>query len=80
MQRLKLLFYCLTRQLYICHFFGIWLFNNYSFSIALLMVTVVIGVIMFVPLFIRERSGEKILPCTSGNESMEASKQQLERK
>lgn len=60
MQRLKLLFYCLTRQLYICHFFGIWLFNNYSSSIALLMVTVVIGVIMFVPLFIRERSDEKL--------------------
>lgn len=60
MQRSKLLFYCLTRQLYICHFFGIWLFNNYSSSIALLMVTVVIGVIMFVPLFIRERSDEKL--------------------
>jgi len=60
MQRLKLLFYCLTRQLYICHFFGIWLFNNYSFSIALLMVKVVIGVIMPVPLFIRERSDEKL--------------------
>lgn len=60
MQRLKLLFYCLTRQLYICHFFGIWLFNNYSFSIALLMVKVVIGVIKLVPLFIRERSDEKL--------------------
>lgn len=60
MQRSKLLFYCLTRQLYICHFFRIWLFNNYSFSIALLMVKVVIGVIMPVPLFIRERSDEKL--------------------
>jgi len=48
---------------------GSWLLNEYNFTIAILMLAVVIGSIMFIPLFLRERKGEKIAPWTSGEAS-----------
>ena len=37
---------------------GTWLLNAYNFTTAILMLAVMIGVIMLVPLFLRERKGE----------------------
>jgi MFS transporter, PAT family, beta-lactamase induction signal transducer AmpG len=52
---------------------GTWLLNKYDFS----MPAFVIGIIMLVPIFLRERQGEKILPWTSGTASPETKQLQL---
>jgi PAT family beta-lactamase induction signal transducer AmpG len=57
---------------------GSWLLNKYSFTAAMLMLAVVIGIIMLVPLFLRERQGEKITPWSSGQASPETKKLQVE--
>ena len=51
--------------------FGSWLLNAYSFSAAILMLSVLVGLIMLVPLCLRERPGEKLLPWTQGHASHE---------
>ena len=56
---------------------GTWLLNKYDFTTAILMLAVMIGIIMFVPIFLRERQNEKILPWTSGSASPETKKMQL---
>ena len=56
---------------------GTWLLNKYSFTTSILMLAVMIAVIMLVPLFLRERQNEKILPWTSGTASPETKKMQL---
>lgn len=56
---------------------GSWLLNKYSFTVAMLMVAVVVGIIMLAPFFLRERQGEKIAPWTKGNASSESKKLQL---
>jgi len=53
-------------------FLGSWLINQYSFAIALLIMSVPVMVILFVPIFIRERKGEKLLPWTKGQTSPDA--------
>ena len=57
---------------------GSWLINLYGFSFAILMLSVLVGLIMLIPLFSRERSGEKLLPWTSGAASPETKQMQLE--
>lgn len=57
---------------------GSWLLNKYNFNIAILMLAVVIGIIMLVPLFLRERQGEKIVPWSSGEASTETKVLQVE--
>ncbi|CAN5727524.1 muropeptide MFS transporter AmpG [soil metagenome] len=56
---------------------GSWLLNKYSFTASLLILSVMIGIIMLVPLFLRERQGEKIVPWASGKASPETTKMQL---
>lgn len=56
---------------------GTWLLNKYDFTTSILMLAVMIGIIMLVPLFLRERQHEKILPWTSGAASTETKKMQL---
>lgn len=56
---------------------GTWLLNEYDFTTSILMLAVMIGIIMLVPLFLRERHGEKIAPWTSGTSSPETQKLQL---
>lgn len=56
---------------------GSWILNKYDFTTALLMLAVMIGVIMLVPLLLRERQGEKIMPWASGTASPETKKMQL---
>ncbi|HEY0680436.1 MAG TPA: MFS transporter [Chitinophagaceae bacterium] len=56
---------------------GSWLLNLYSFTTAMLVLAVVIGIIMLAPLYLRERPGEKIVPWTKGKASPETKKLQL---
>ena len=53
-------------------FIGSWLINNYGFSTAALLMSTSVCCIMFVPLLLRERNGEKLLPFTKGETSPEA--------
>ncbi len=57
--------------------FGTWLLNKYDFTTSILMLAGMIGIIMLVPLFLRERQNEKILPWTPGAASPETKKMQL---
>jgi MFS transporter, PAT family, beta-lactamase induction signal transducer AmpG len=45
---------------------GNWLINHYGFSTAILSLSLAVCVIMLVPLLLRERPGEKLLPWTTG--------------
>ena len=56
---------------------GSWLLHKYNFSITILMLAVVVCLIMLVPLFLRERSGERLLPWSTGSASPETQKLQL---
>ena len=56
---------------------GTWLLHQYGFSSAILMLSVVVCVIMIVPLCLRERPGEKLLPWTTGTEAVENKKIQI---
>ncbi len=50
---------------------GSWLINQYGFSNAILSISVSICFVMLVPLLLRERQGEKLLPWSSGATSPE---------
>ncbi len=56
---------------------GTWLLNEYNFTVSILTLAAMIGVIMLVPLFLRERQDEKIVPWTTGTASPETKKLQL---
>ncbi|MEP7163329.1 MAG: MFS transporter [Ferruginibacter sp.] len=56
---------------------GSWLLHKYGFSAAILMLSVIVCLIMMVPLCLRERPGEKLLPWTAGIASSETKKMQL---
>ena len=51
---------------------GTWLLNHYGFAPAIRMLSVLIFLIMLVPLVLRERPGEKLLPWTTGSPSPES--------
>jgi len=51
---------------------GSWLINQYGFSNAVLWMSVPICFIMLVPLLLRERQGEKLLPWSAGTTSPES--------
>lgn len=53
-------------------FLGSWLINQYGFANAILSMSVTVFLIMFVPLFIRERKGEKMFPWTKGKTAPES--------
>lgn len=56
---------------------GSWILNEYNYTTAILMLSVMIGIIVIVPICLRERECEKILPWTSGTASPETKKTQL---
>lgn len=56
---------------------GSWLLNKFGYSQAILMLSVAVFAIMFVPLFLRERPGEKLLPWSKGSASLENEKMQI---
>ena len=53
------------------------LLNKYGFTPAILSLSIGVGLIMLVPLLLRERTGEKLLPWTKGEASEENKKIQL---
>lgn len=55
---------------------GSWLLYKYGYSSAILMLSVFVGLIMLVPLCLRERPGEKLLPWTTGAATAEMKKMQ----
>ncbi len=57
---------------------GSWILSKYGFSSAMLTMAAVIGVIMLVPLFVRERPGEKLTPFSKGEASPETKKLQID--
>lgn len=57
---------------------GNWIINSYGFQYAVLCLSVAICIIIFIPLFLRERPGEKILPWSGGSASAINLSMQLE--
>ena len=53
---------------------GTWLINHYGFFTAVFSLSLMVILIMLVPLLLRERPGEKLLPWTTGATSPETSK------
>ncbi|MEK8179834.1 MFS transporter [Flavobacterium buctense] len=56
---------------------GTWLLNEYNFTVSIITLAAMIGIIMLVPLFVRERQDEKIVPWATGKASPETKKLQL---
>jgi len=56
---------------------GSWLLNKYGFSSAILMLSIAVCLIMIVPLCLRERPGEKLLPWTAGTATPETEQMHL---
>ncbi len=56
---------------------GSWLLNQYNFMISIAMLSIVVGIIMLVPICLKERPGEKTMPWTKGIASPESKKLQL---
>lgn len=59
-------------------FAGTWLINHYGLREATIALAMLVTFIMLVPLLIRERPGEKILPWSKGSSSPEAASLQLD--
>ncbi len=56
---------------------GTYILNRHGFQPAILTLSAAVSIIMLVPLFLRERSGEKLLPWTSGQTTPGVAKIQL---
>lgn len=56
---------------------GNWLINTYSFPIAIISLSSLVLLIMLIPLGLRERPGEKLLPWTRGEASKETISMQI---
>ncbi len=56
---------------------GSWLLNTYNFRVSFLVLSVMIGLVTLVPIYLREQRGEKIAPWTPGEASPETTRLQL---
>jgi len=56
---------------------GSWIMSHYGYFYAIVSFSLIISVIILVPLLLRERPGEKLLPWTNGEASKAAEKIQL---
>lgn len=56
---------------------GTWVLNRFNFTTSILVLSLMIGFIMLVPIFLRERRGEKIVPWSAGLPSPESKQLQL---
>ncbi len=56
---------------------GTWIINHYGFRAATLVLSTFVCIILLVPLLMRERPGEKLLPWTRGAASPETTEMQL---
>ncbi len=59
-------------------FLGTWLINHYGLREATIALALLVAFIMLVPLLMRERPGEKLVPWSAGNASTEAARLQLD--
>lgn len=57
---------------------GTWLINHFGFRMAILAMSVAIGMIMLAPLLLRERPGEKLLPWSAGQTATETASLKIE--
>lgn len=57
---------------------GTWILNHYGYPAAILTLSVAVCLIMLVPLLLRERPGEKLLPWTKGRTTPEVARIQLD--
>ncbi len=57
---------------------GSWILNKYGYTASILTLAAIISCIMFAPILLRERNGEKILPWTQGKAAPESEMLQLE--
>jgi PAT family beta-lactamase induction signal transducer AmpG len=56
---------------------GSWIMSHYGYFYAIVSFSLIISIIILVPLLLRERPGEKLLPWTKGETSKDAEKIQL---
>ena len=56
---------------------GSWIMSHYGYFLAIVSFSLIISIIILVPLLLRERPGEKLLPWTKGEASKVAEKIQL---
>ena len=56
---------------------GTWLINTLGFSLAISSISIAVAIIIIVPIYFRERPGEKIMPWTFGEASLESKQTQL---
>lgn len=56
---------------------GSWALNAYSFKVAMLLICVLVIILTFVPLLLREKEGEKILPFLPGKASPKSAEMQI---
>jgi PAT family beta-lactamase induction signal transducer AmpG len=56
---------------------GSWIMSNYGYFYAIVSFSLVVSLIILIPLLLRERPGEKLLPWTRGEASKTAAKIQL---
>ena len=56
---------------------GSWIMSNYGYFYAIITFSLIVSIIILVPLLLRERPGEKLLPWTKGEASKVAEKIQL---
>ncbi len=56
---------------------GSYMLGHYDYRTAILVLALAVGIIMLVPLFLRERPGEKFLPWTKGGASVATQNMQL---
>ncbi|HEV7382439.1 MAG TPA: MFS transporter [Dyadobacter sp.] len=58
---------------------GSWILNTHGFTAAILVISVLIGLMTFVPVLLREQPEEKLLPWTAGKASEQNQTMQLTR-
>lgn len=57
---------------------GSWILTEYNFTIAMLTMAFMISIIILVPLLLKERPGEKLIPWTKGQAATETKKMQID--
>lgn len=57
---------------------GSWILTQYNFTTAMLTMAAIISIIFLIPLFLKERSGEKLIPWSKGQATVENKKMQID--
>lgn len=57
---------------------GSWILTQYNFTTAMLTMAAIISIIFLIPLFLKERCGEKLIPWSKGQATVENKKMQID--